>query len=176
MTDDDDAYQVDQTLAMQHGAVAALTTDVGHYVCYVVDGRPRRIWIGPEGITIGRHPACTIVFAVPEVSRQHCRIQLEGDSVAAEDLGSTNGTFVGGQRIEGPTRLANGSHIAVGSFLLRYEQREAREVIEEARLTDELRQAVEYVRAILPEPIMAGPVHAEWRYVPSSELGGDAFG
>ncbi len=37
-------------------------------------------------------------------------------------------------------------------------------------------EAVEYVRAILPEPVTTGPVQAEWWYVPSSELGGDAFG
>ena len=60
--------------------------------------------------------------------------------------------------------------------MLRYEQRDERELEAEQRLSAELRQAVEYVRAILPEPITTGPVQVEWCYVPSSELGGDAFG
>jgi serine phosphatase RsbU (regulator of sigma subunit) len=101
---------------------------------------------------------------------------VQGDAIMLADLGSTNGTFVHGQRIETPVRLTNGALLAVGSFPLRYEQRDERELEEEQRLTAELRQAVEYVRAILPAPIEAGPVRVEWFYVPSSELGGDAFG
>ena len=118
---------------------------------------------------------CDIVFATP-ASRQHCRIALDGHSVVVTDLGSTNGTSVAGRRIERPTRLHNGAHVAVGPYLLTYEQRDEREVEEEARLTGELREAVRYVRAILPEPIATGQVQTEWWYVPSSELGGDAFG
>jgi serine phosphatase RsbU (regulator of sigma subunit) len=145
-------------------------------VSFLQDGKTKRVRITPEGIIIGRHPACDVQFPVAEVSRQHCRIQLLGDAVMLSDLGSTNGTFIAGQRTEGTVRLTNGTHITVGSFSLRYEQRDERELEDEERLNAELRQAVEYVRAILPEPITAGPVQVEWFYVPSSELGGDAFG
>jgi serine phosphatase RsbU (regulator of sigma subunit) len=176
MADDQDTLRSDQTIITHIRDLVAPVAKIGHYISYAPNGTPRRILIGPEGITIGRHPSCTIVFAVPEISRQHCRIDLEGDSVTVHDLGSTNGTFVAGSRIDRPTRLGNGSHISLGSFLLRYEQRDAQEVMEEARLTTELREAVEYVRTILPEPITTGPVQARWLYIPSSELGGDAFG
>jgi serine phosphatase RsbU (regulator of sigma subunit) len=173
--DEDDAHS-DQTIIMHVRDLAAPVPVSGHYLTYAVDGTARRIAIDSGGVTIGRHPSCTIVFPVPEVSRQHCRIELEDDVVTLHDLGSTNGTFAGSERIGRPTRLDNGSHISVGSFMLRYEQRDAREVMEEARLTAELREAVEYVRTILPEPITSGRVQAGWHYVPSSELGGDAFG
>jgi hypothetical protein len=49
-------------------------------------------------------------------------------------------------------------------------------VASESRLSAEMRQAAEYVRAILPPPLTVGPVRTDWNYVPSSELGGDAFG
>ena len=94
-------------------------------------------------------------------SRQHCRIQLSGDAVILSDLGSTNGTFIAGQRIEGTARLTNGTHITVGSFSLRYEQRDERELEDEERLNAELRQAAEYVRAIngITNSISQRPLH-----------------
>jgi serine phosphatase RsbU (regulator of sigma subunit) len=149
----------------------------GHFLSYSWDGEVRRQRIGPSGVTVGRQVGCDIVFPVPQVSREHCRFRLEDDGgVTLLDLFSTNGTFVGDLRIDGPTRLANGDQVAIGDFLLRYEWRDAHEVEEETRLTRELRQGAEYVRAILPPPISEGPVRAEWWYAPSSELGGDAFG
>ena len=45
----------------------------------------------------------------------------------------------------------------------------------QARLQEELDQALRYVMSLLPEP-MTGPIRAEWLFIPSSELGGDSFG
>jgi len=149
----------------------------GHFLSYSWDGEVRRQRIGPSGVTVGRQVGCDIVFPVAQVSREHCRFRLEVDGgVTILDLFSTNGTFVGDLRVEGPTRLATGDHVAVGDFVLRYEWRDEHEVEEETRLTRELREGADYVRAILPPPISEGPVQAEWWYAPSSELGGDAFG
>jgi serine phosphatase RsbU (regulator of sigma subunit) len=166
----------EKTMVMRGGAVAAPVLQIGHYLSFSENGATRRLRIGPSGITIGRLATCDISFPVQEVSRQHCRVQTEGSGVSLVDLGSTNGTFIGGRRIERPMAVEHGGSFTVGSHVVRYERRDEREVAEEARLNSELRQAVEYVRAILPEPISTGPVRAEWWYVPSSELGGDAFG
>jgi sigma-B regulation protein RsbU (phosphoserine phosphatase) len=43
-------------------------------------------------------------------------------------------------------------------------------------LANDLAQAARYVQSLLPEPIVKGPVRAEWRFVPSTSLGGDTFG
>jgi len=43
-------------------------------------------------------------------------------------------------------------------------------------LNQELADAADYVRTILPEPITEGPIRTDWRFVPSTSLGGDAFG
>ena len=43
-------------------------------------------------------------------------------------------------------------------------------------LNQELAEAADYVRTILPEPITEGPIQTDWRFVPSTSLGGDAFG
>jgi len=44
------------------------------------------------------------------------------------------------------------------------------------RLHHELAEAADYVKSLLPAPITEGPVRADWRFVPSTSLGGDAFG
>jgi serine phosphatase RsbU (regulator of sigma subunit) len=177
MADQDYSNTAEKTLFLAGALHAAPTSRGGHFLSYSWDGEVRRQRIGPSGVTVGRQVGCDIVFPVAQVSREHCRFRLEDDGgVTILDLFSTNGTFVGGLKIDGPTRLANGDHVAIGDFLLRYEWRDEHEVEEATRLTRELRQGAEYVRAILPPPIPEGPVQAEWWYAPSSELGGDAFG
>ena len=44
------------------------------------------------------------------------------------------------------------------------------------RLDQELAEAADYVRTILPQPICEGAIRTNWRFVPSTSLGGDAFG
>ena len=176
MAGDDDAHQAEQTITLRPGSFRPLPPTLGHYLVFADGGSPRRVAIGPDGLTIGRVPPSTLVINSPDISRRHCRIDLDGDWVVVADLGSTNGTFHGGERVEKPTRLRNGSILNLGAFQIRYERRDQQEVIDEASLTADLRRASDYVRAILPQPIMSGPVLADWHFVPSSQLGGDAFG
>jgi serine phosphatase RsbU (regulator of sigma subunit) len=147
-----------------------------HLISFSDAGAPVRVTIGPEGATIGRTAPSDIVIASPEISRRHCRIELHGDIALLSDLGSTNGTFIEGARLERATRLVSGAKFTLGTFALRYDRRELREVAEENELTADLKRAEDYVRAILPQPIATGPVRAEWCFVPSAKLGGDAFG
>lgn len=46
----------------------------------------------------------------------------------------------------------------------------------QARLKEELTEAENYVRSILPPPLTSGPITTDWRLIPSTELGGDSFG
>lgn len=175
MPNDDEDWS-DRTQAIRIPIARAPVLEVGHFLV-VMDGEaPRRLRIGASGLSIGRVAPCDLAIPAPDVSRRHCRVDLDGEWAVLIDLGSTNGTFVGGQRIAAPTRLRNGAHLSVGSVPIRYERRDAQEVAREADLAAELRRAVDYVRAILPQPITDGPVRTDWWFVPSSQLGGDAFG
>lgn len=69
--------------------------------------------LGREG-TIGRDINADYVIGIPEVSRRHARLRQEAGGYVIEDLGSTNGTFVNGQRISGPYRLRSGDTIQLG--------------------------------------------------------------
>ena len=68
-------------------------------------------------LTIGRDPVSDIVLNDPEVSRQHARFtRLDEGGYQVQDLGSTNGTFVNGERLAAePADLKPGYTISMGS-------------------------------------------------------------
>ena len=53
-----------------------------------------------------------------DVSRAHCRIDVEGDEVNVTDLNSTNGTFVDSDRLSGTAPLPHGTLLRVGNYLM----------------------------------------------------------
>ena len=65
-------------------------------------------------ISIGRDIANDFVINDAEVSRNHARLTLEGDRYKIEDLNTTNGTYIDGQRLIGPHLLAIGEIIMFG--------------------------------------------------------------
>lgn len=65
-------------------------------------------------VFIGRDLANDISINDPEISRRHARIFLQGNNFILEDLGSTNGTMVNGQRLMGPYMLRPGELIVLG--------------------------------------------------------------
>ncbi len=70
---------------------------------------------------IGRHPECTFQINSNMVSRKHAKVVKNGDKFVVEDLGSGNGTFVNGKKIDGPTVLSHEDRIKLGPVLLRFE-------------------------------------------------------
>jgi pSer/pThr/pTyr-binding forkhead associated (FHA) protein len=80
---------------------------------------PREVAIAHERVTIGRHPYNDIVLAHSAVSGEHAVVSLLGGAAVLDDLRSTNGTFVNGQRIERQL-LADGDQVAVAKFTLQF--------------------------------------------------------
>jgi hypothetical protein len=75
----------------------------------------------PEGESVvGRDPECALRIPSGLVSRQHARFVVARGQATLEDLGSKNGTLLGGRRVQGPAPLSDGDEIRIGPALLVY--------------------------------------------------------
>ena len=73
---------------------------------------------GDKQLIIGRSSELDIVLVEDMVSRKHAKITLAGGKITIEDLGSTNGTFVNGEKVK-TSRLKEGDRILVGTSILK---------------------------------------------------------
>lgn len=72
--------------------------------------------LGSDAMTIGRSSESALVIRDDYTSSHHARLLLRGDTWAIQDLDSTNGTFVAGQRVTGgPVSLSLGTPVKVGA-------------------------------------------------------------
>lgn len=68
-------------------------------------------------IVVGRVPGCGLPIDSPLISREHARLLIASDGVWLEDLKSTNGTWVNGQRIDKRVLLQPGDRVSFASFV-----------------------------------------------------------
>lgn len=95
-------------------------------------GEPRRFYLNPEGVTIGRAPENNLVITEDfsgweTTSRQHARIYEQAGRWVVEDTGSMNGVCVNGRRT-GRNVLRDGWRLSIGGveFVFRASAGEAR--------------------------------------------------
>lgn len=69
-------------------------------------------------VLIGRAPECTLVVEDDYASSRHARFFLRDGAWYVEDLGSTNGTFIGKTRLTAPTRIEIGVPVRIGRTVL----------------------------------------------------------
>jgi pSer/pThr/pTyr-binding forkhead associated (FHA) protein len=98
-----------------------VTTD--HPEARLLLGEPddrREFVLEGDHVLVGRAAACDIVLSDETVSRSHARVERRGGGFVIEDLGTPNGTFVNGARVERMT-LSPGDTIVLGKSTLRFE-------------------------------------------------------
>jgi hypothetical protein len=78
-----------------------------------IDLRPRDV--------LGRGPRCSIQLLDRIVAGEHCTLEGRGGRHLLRDLGSLNGTYVNGERMQGERVLAHGDEIALGATRARYD-------------------------------------------------------
>ena len=72
-------------------------------------------------IMIGRGADCQIILDDDYVSTRHARVVSGENGVYVEDMGSTNGSYVNGQRITAPTTITLSDTVRIGKTILRLE-------------------------------------------------------
>lgn len=83
-------------------------------VMFRSDGERRSFSITREVTVIGRREDCDLRIPLGDISRKHARLIKEDGQIRLEDLGSSNGTYLNGQRIEREAYLQAGDSIQVG--------------------------------------------------------------
>lgn len=91
------------------------------------DGTIREAVVKPGTTLIGRQTGCHVRIPAAEISRQHCEVLLKGETITVRDLGSANGTFVNGEKIDQRV-LQAGDMVTIGSvnLLLRIDGKPSR--------------------------------------------------
>lgn len=110
-----------------------------------------------EEIVIGREGGSSdITIDDATLSRRHVELRREGSAWVAEDLGSRNGTWVDGARLEGPRQLTEGSEIGVGASKLVLHLPGPEDESDRAELTPEDDGTLRFTRTARP-PESAAP-------------------
>ena len=77
------------------------------------DGNQRTFPLNKKRSVLGRINTCDLRIPLPSVSRQHCELVVEGETLKVRDMGSSNGTHHNGNRVQEAT-LSPGDEIVVG--------------------------------------------------------------
>ncbi|HSV38867.1 MAG TPA: BTAD domain-containing putative transcriptional regulator [Nocardioidaceae bacterium] len=99
--------------------ILARSEVVGAPPSLVAPGGKRLLLTGAP-VVIGRHGDCDLVLSDEQASRRHAQVEAGPRGFVLVDLGSTNGTFLNGQRVEGATPLGHGDRIEIGHAVVHY--------------------------------------------------------
>lgn len=100
-------------------AVDALPSGSALLVVQRGPGAGSRYLLDQDLSTVGRHPESDIFLDDITVSRRHVEFRREGRSFRVHDVGSLNGTYVNGDRVD-DVELAGGDEVRIGKFRLRF--------------------------------------------------------
>ena len=94
---------------------AIASHDALAYIIVFESGTPRRVFVMTRDIVVvGRDEGVELKVGDESVSAQHARITSRGQAFEIEDLGSTNGTTIAGNRVE-RANLRNGDRVILGT-------------------------------------------------------------
>src|SRR3954470_7961185 len=91
------------------------------YQLVIVRGRgaTETITLGEGVTTVGRQDECQLRIKSSQVSRKHCELFEKKGLLLVKDLGSSNGTLVNGEKLQGQRVLEPGDELTIGPVLLR---------------------------------------------------------
>jgi len=106
------------TLNVGHAPATPISAGIPAFVAE--DGR--RFDLGEGSFIVGRDASADMSLPNENsISRKHAQITRSGNSIVVKDLGSTNGTFVNGLKLNGETTLRPGDTIQFGAVRFRFE-------------------------------------------------------
>ncbi len=80
-------------------------------------GAHKSFALGETVTVLGRRHGCDLRIPLPTVSRRHCEIERNGETLKIRDLDSSGGTFVNDKRIQGESPVKAGDYIRIGPLI-----------------------------------------------------------
>lgn len=117
--DDLIAIQIPELSDEEAVAVAALPANSALLIVHRGPGAGSRFLLDQQLSVAGRHPEADIFLDDVTVSRKHAEFVREGGYFSVRDLGSMNGIFVAGERVD-QSQLHRGAEILIGKFRLTF--------------------------------------------------------
>ncbi len=105
--------------AEEQESIAALPSGSALMVVRRGPNAGARFLLDADLTSVGRHPNADIFLDDVTVSRRHAKFLRDGTSFSVQDLGSLNGTYFNGERIE-TAKLIDGAEVQVGKFRLTF--------------------------------------------------------
>ena len=102
-------------------AVAALPEGSALLIAHTGPNQGARFLLDKDKNVAGRHPNADIFLDDVTVSRRHAAFEREGSGYRLNDIGSLNGTYINGDRVD-RVLLANGVQVQIGKFRLNFYQ------------------------------------------------------
>ena len=76
----------------------------------------------PSNITvIGRRHDCDLCIPLMDVSKRHCQLDRNNETLEVRDIGSRNGTYLNGQQVNGETPVKAGDYLQVGPLVFQFQ-------------------------------------------------------
>ncbi|MET0623495.1 MAG: SpoIIE family protein phosphatase [Pyrinomonadaceae bacterium] len=101
------------------------------------DRAPERLQLGRLRITIGRSARNDVCVPDPFASRVHAEVRREGDQYFLQDLGSANGTYYNGSRLDRTVTLTHGSRIQIGETEIVFKEHAAERALPETTIEED---------------------------------------
>ncbi len=117
--DDLIAIQIPELSDEEAAAVAALPAQSALLIVHRGPGAGSRFLLDQDTSVAGRHPEADIFLDDVTVSRKHAEFSRSGNTFTVRDLGSMNGIFVAGERVDEAV-LSNGVEVLIGKFRLTF--------------------------------------------------------
>jgi len=106
--------------ADEQSAITALPTGSALLIVRRGPNVGARFLLDADITTVGRHPEADIFLDDVTVSRRHVEFLRQGTTFVVKDLGSLNGTYLGGDRIESTAVLRDRAEVQVGKYRLTF--------------------------------------------------------
>lgn len=110
---------------------------------------------GDKQLIIGRSSELDMVLVEDMVSRKHAKISMSGGKITIEDLGSTNGTFVNGEKVK-TARIKEGDRILIGTSILKLVKAGGGPELSDAQVKQQLEQVAAVQSARQTRTAMTG--------------------